>query len=1150
MKRFVSNIVVFLFAVLPAQMSAETSDTHYLTSGVHQELRDGNLYQIPFEEIILDFHEGESVSPISLAPGTVASVELRKGQKLIVTGSNSKNIFSTPIRMGQAYPGILLPEGATLLIFGDGEVIARGGAGGDGEVGHNGGSAELSAKRATGGYGGKGGIGGGGSAPGIGGIGGIGGLGVAGVSPSAVSNPDLDEDYDKNPTNGVDNPHKGGNGSGMGTLILLGNIKVTSIAGAPGNFVIRYGLHGCNDEYRERHFVLTNMFKAGYGGAGGNGGSGGSAKYGIGGGAPGAGGGGGGGAGGFMSRGTFSYDEMRFLTGVGGLGGESSNASVSGRHGEGESYKSAYKAGKGGGCGAFGGNGTLLYSPTVMMDFTYDVQCAEEITSFAQLPEKTLKFITRTMTGAVWENGEDQQNLYYSQIMPSAKVVVPVDDAKGTFQGYYDQYGKIVYDETGSLAIKAEDHSVNFTFDPGPSQFIVTANDNITLTPKWSGLKDVYVVRYMENPNFEGNPADPARYYSTDSIVAEHITIPYSSTEVKLPVSLYKNAKGEELIDRDLYSFVGGAVQDTTVTIHGEENSITVELFYNNRTFNLTWESLDEEMMSRQCTNIKEYTKAGSISFGKAIIYPLFRQIEGRTFDHWEYQVSGSAGSPQVGKYEIFTGEAMPKHDVTLRPVFDEMTFKAETYKNSGGKVEVYTKAQGSKSESLSESLSEIKYHTTVFIKAICDDKYRVKSLEVHGASSGTHVETNMENDLFSFLMPDEDVTINVEFEYHPFCRLAAIKATENGVGKENIVYCATKDWKTYYTDDNDFYSFDESQYGGRISEMSYSVGDHINIRTDFKGDNGSRQGRVFIIRNTDNNGVMLEEVANRQIGTADSTVIFFPIDVDSLMTRSDIPLQLQWSIPRTKFRINYVSDNRVKVSSIYANGRSIIGTNIAYMDEQIDFKIQTADTTFNQENISLEYETGYDYGTLTTGVNTEIENDTIYNFIMPEGDVYLTFKFGVKYRVINDIEQTGVAIYAPANAVAGYPVRCIIKYNTDYVDVPDDKDIHLFVNGTESTYDDCSVIVNPSVSLYSEDMYAPSNICTKSKMFIMPEADAYLSLNDGYDPSGIRQVADRESKPSVQGIYTVSGQKVSSTDYLPDGIYIINGKKYIRNGK
>lgn len=1128
-----------LFLCISAPLMAQSYETHYLSTAHRQILNNNSLYRIPWESLVMNFCNADKASPISVPSGSVAAIELYKGQILKVVGSHSVSKTTTPYSYGIAYPGIHVPAGATLIIFGDGEVIAEGGKGGIGEIGENGGGGFVTTSKAAGGDGGGSGRGGGGGAPGIGGTGGIGGDGISGAQ-STKKDIDMDKDYDENPVKGKDNPNVGGNGSDMGTLIVLGNVKVTSTAGAPGDLLVEYGFRGPNDELRKRNgflnMGLSDLFKLGYGGAGGNGGSGGEAKYGIGGGAPGAGGGGSGAAGGFMSYGISHYSKLRFPTGAGGKGGKSTNPERNGRDGEGIGYNSV-KGGEGGKPGQYGGNGTFMHTGSVILNSTFDPNSEKLITSLEDIPEMARTLVARTISGAKWANDAETLTMFFGQEMPSTNVVVPVDEQKGSFLGYVDQFGKMVYDQNGALALDAEDHSDNFTYKD--KVWYLTAKDGVELTPRWSGFKNIYVIRYLENPNFGGNPADPQRYLSSSNVITEIVAVPAEQTDKEYKISLYNDAQGNSVIDPALYSSADNNGDNATVSLRGDETSVRLELKYDARKFNLSWEGLDDDMMSRQCLNLNDYTKAGSLSYGRVLVLPELRQLEGKAFDQWECKNA-------KGEYETFDGETMPANDLVLRPKFKEQKFSVRLNANEGGKAEIFLKdsepAQGN-------SLTDIAFHEDVCLRVSCNEDYRCKNVAFIGQDMLKEVEYSEDGDTYTFRMPDENVVANVEFEYHPHCTLAAIRATENGASVDSIVYYATKDWKTYYTDYNDYYKFSDESFGGNINAMEYSIGDQINIVTNFRGDDGSRQPKVFLIKNIDNKRLIMEEMENRQFGFADSTVIFFPITVDSLMAKSDMPLQLQWSLPRTKFRIVYAGSDVVKMKEIYANGRSIISSNVAYAGEQINFRVTSSDPTFNHENVSLIYKDGYTQRYIETGINEATETDTIYSFMMPESDIDLTFKMGDKYKIVSDCSNYGITMFTPTAAVAGYPVRCIIQYNTDLVDVPDDDDIHLYINGeavvTEDEYQIAPLLLD-------ERVYAdmPQNICTKIKTFIMPENDAFVSLDNTLSADGIEYVkayypyGQHFSSP-YQGMYNLNGNKIHWGQQTPGNIYILNGKKY-----
>ena len=1139
-KRYLMMAVAAVLAYAPAV--AQPLAYKYLVTGTENVLQDGMLYRIPFDELVLNFASAQNVSPLSLDKNSVAAIELRRGQKIEVSGSDAQSILTNPsLHDGRAYPGISIPGGATLVVFGEGEIIAHGGNAENGFVGGKGGDADLTNARISAGDGGPGGKGGAGSAPGIGGISGTGGEGAVLLSPNGAKkdNPDLDDKMEEYASAGT-NGHDGGDGSGMGRLIVLGNVRVTSVAGKSGQFVYRHAMHGTNFNYRRRHDAgpaLTCMFKIGYGGGGGNGGSGDASRYDIGGGAPGAGGGGAGAGGGIHSKGVGSYDEIRFFTGAGGLGGESFTDSLSGRHGQGVEYHSV-KGGKGGNPGRFGDNGSIYVTGNVELNATYEAATRKLVQSADVIPDEVRQYVMRKIKGASWNNAEEL-TLYYGQEMPDTKVAIPTNSDMGSFCGYFDPWGKKVYDAQGNLALAKEDHSRCFDLKlvDGAEKWYLVADEDVELTARWGGMKDVYIIRYMENANYMGNPANPDRYLSTMQVLKEHMRIPNTETDVTLEIPLYDSADGKTpLVDANLFAYAGSETDKYVATVKGDEDAATIELKYDAKRFNLSYEGLDDDVMSRTCDNLKDYTRPGAITYGKALNLPQFHQSEGKVFDHWEYKTDD-------GSYAEFQHSTMTGGDVVLRPVFATTRFHASLLQTGMGTVSMEVQ-NGTQDVGISQ-YSEVDFHETVNVKYVCAENYRCKNITVLGADSNEEIETTDDAGMVSFRMPDEDVTVKVDFEYHPFCTLDVVKATEGSNQTDKIVFYATKDWKTFYTDNNDYYGFNGEKLAGRISDMSYSVGEQVFLHTDFLGDTGARQPRLFVIRDDGKKRHVLDEVARLQTGRADTTLVFFTFEMDSALSVVDTKLQLQWMMPRTQFRVNVIGNDNTKVKMIYANGRNVRDTGIAYKDEQVDFTVDSKDDSFDINNISISYWEGFTAKTISPGINAETE-ELLYNFIMPGSDVVVTLNEGSKYSVLTETETPGYAVNAPTSALAGHPVVCNIYYDLDSP-APADEDIVLYVNGEVAKEVEDFVVGNVYGTYLCDDKSVQEKQHMRTKVFIMPKSDAYVSV--GSRETGVKDTFSFSGKRDDDTIYNLLGQRVAGSgkkaSALSKGLYIKNGKKY-----
>lgn len=394
---------------MEATVLAQTSKIEYFRPFTETELADGVHYIIRFDSLFIDSHARPNTSPLSVRANSVGIIELRKGQKLIVKGSDgTPDAYQRDQYPG--FPGILVPENATLVVYGDGEIIAEGGHAGTGAIGGNGGNGYISSTNVTFATGGAGGDGGGGGAPGIGAMGGSGGKGV--VTPQVADKGiDISNDYKEKGVAGT----KGGDGhdgNSMGKVYILGNIKVTALAGKQQSFVSANAVHGSGlNYYQGSGFFLASLsrrfFRVGYGGGGGNGGGGVAAHYDIGGGAPGAGAGGSGGGGGFMSD--LDRDDLYFITGQGGRGGNSLVDSISGRHGEGRLYDDGAAGGASGEPSkVFGGNGNLYVTPNVILHGSYESGTLATISELTMVPEKARQLIERPLVGATWSNGDPE----------------------------------------------------------------------------------------------------------------------------------------------------------------------------------------------------------------------------------------------------------------------------------------------------------------------------------------------------------------------------------------------------------------------------------------------------------------------------------------------------------------------------------------------------------------------------------------------------------------------------------------------------------------------------------------------------------------------------------------------------------------------
>ena len=233
--------------------------------------------------------------------------------------------------------GILLPQGSTLFLEGNGTVVAKGGRAANGGNGGNGTDGTKTNFHMRGGHGGSGGDGGGGAGAGIGTSGGTGGKGANGVTSRSECH------YTSNQEGVAGNQgNRGGNAAAMGTLFVYsGGVQVNATGGDKGSG----GSGGSKGWYMERNTGEYNQHASG--GGGGGGGAGGGSAEGIGTGGPGGGGGGSGAAGSCTAAGdSFNDEPWDFYSlwakgGTGGRGSDGNNGSTGAEAGQWSNWKSA-----------------------------------------------------------------------------------------------------------------------------------------------------------------------------------------------------------------------------------------------------------------------------------------------------------------------------------------------------------------------------------------------------------------------------------------------------------------------------------------------------------------------------------------------------------------------------------------------------------------------------------------------------------------------------------------------------------------------------------------------------------------------------------------------------------------------------------------
>ena len=294
------NIILIIFALITGVVKTWSATEVTTPLNETTTLQNNTIYKVTSNQTITN-------SQISVASGATATIYIPAGVTLTITGKaggngangrngtkvntdNGVDRYNTEYAPGgsggtAATPAIRVPEGATLIITGEGTLIAKGGNGGAGGNGGNGESGKANAVNDFAGAGGGGGGGGGGAAAAIGGAGGNGGAGANGAKYT--------EDALIGSSYGVsgDLGNAGSNGIAMGNVYIVGNVHVSTQGGQQSQtntyYSRNYGLKGNFGTTEKKGSYYYHSGGYGYGGfdgstptysigGGGNGGRGGN----------------------------------------------------------------------------------------------------------------------------------------------------------------------------------------------------------------------------------------------------------------------------------------------------------------------------------------------------------------------------------------------------------------------------------------------------------------------------------------------------------------------------------------------------------------------------------------------------------------------------------------------------------------------------------------------------------------------------------------------------------------------------------------------------------------------------------------------------------------------------------------------------------
>ena len=380
-------------------------------------------------------------SAIAVEDGASAIINIKSGATLTVTGADANGTTG-------AAPAIRVPENSTLYIVGDGTLVATGGAAANGGNGFRGGNGFINqeSKYGEGGEGGEGGAGGGGGAPAIGGAGGAGGNG--GMFSEWSTYYCSTDEFTSNGRDGHDG-EAGTNGSGMGAVVILGNVTVQATAGAAASSDGSGGLSGY--EGTDSGSGWSDAYVAAGGGGGGGGARGQGAQFGIGGGGSGGGGGGAGGNGGTTVE-DISTDFSKVAWGQGGGGGRGAESDGGTGSSGGPQYGYAsYGTAKGGNGGnggagaAHGGNGTLQTLGSVSLTVSPARTASQPAALSAEDAPAAPVTVTFMSDGA--SVGTEQATLMLAP--PAAPALASKTGYE--FQGFYTADGTQIYSDSGAV---------------------------------------------------------------------------------------------------------------------------------------------------------------------------------------------------------------------------------------------------------------------------------------------------------------------------------------------------------------------------------------------------------------------------------------------------------------------------------------------------------------------------------------------------------------------------------------------------------------------------------------------------------------------------------------------------------------------------
>lgn len=1151
----------------------------YLTSNNKNEktetivMEDGKVYSIQ-KDVTIDMRDnGQTIgAALKVNDGATAVLNIPKGYTLTLYGSNG--VDTTKITK-PGYPGVEIPETSKLIVTGGGKIKAYGGQNSLGHVGADGGDGKAgccewgpwywSGSHETPGSGGDGGCGGSGGAPGIGSRGGYGGRGGEAV---VVKGYIMHHDYkwkqtyeDVSDVNGVD----GSDGEAapkMGKLVLIGNVVVEAARGE--SVVWRNDVGAAGNPAWERHSNSAHYaYFAGCGGAGGTGGLGGVANYGIGAGAPGAGGGGSGSSGRTSHK--YYSSNIEQGNGYGGHGGEGYGYNGANGREDANHTKITTNPGKGGRAASFhDGDGVIYCTPTSQCNARYnagkgyfmsmDSMTLEQVRgavpdfvcnsiSFEKLPDDSPKM-------------PEDFRIFYGMPMNNTFPDVPVQNDKGTakFAGYYDQFGNRIYDDKGKvhpLAVGKDHQSLYITPD---SLCFINFDEDLVLSPRWEDSVTVVVAHYLDDPDYATSPYGKDAYHNHFPDVHEirKYAAIFGGESDSLKIYAYKDLDGKAIdeLNPDWIKKIGAT--DTVIKL--DSLGKYVEFCYTRNTYKFSYDlsgvSEPDSVWSR---STKPYTPAGTLKYGQTIVRPTIHQAKGRYIKAWE-------------PVDVVH---MTHEDLVLKAVEADTTYyiQKEVHQN------------GTKGDIHISKMDSVRYNQPIRVTIDADEDTYLESLMLIRKDT-TMAEMNhfqrVSDKEYLFNMIDENAIVKAVFGQRSFSVTALTNIEETRIS-------ITPDFKTYYTDHNDYYQYPDSIYGGGLKDFPFSRGQRrMYVSADF-GKPSSTAWRPIIRMGSasghDKNPTIVVHHDSKRL----RKFYAYTVDADENL---DIKVVWQSKVGKKVLFKEGVIDQPISIENVGRDDNehiyidSVKGA-VAYGGDYVWFTVKTDDPSFGPDNISASYVDvhGDTCFMIIKDLNPDYKSKKVgFGFTMPERDVTVILNTGKKQPITvetpkNPDGESYYQIFHADSAVVGSLTPIFVEYHNDSTDVTKKWPVTGPLN-PEAVYGE-GTAESPEQYVYATKLRRivlrslNSYYSYDTRAFVMP--DAPVTLKHGYkrEPA---QNEDMESRfftfyaeepveiPAGLDVYTVSSTKYENLELKLDNsilpartpvlINAHNGKRYFFKGR